>query len=343
MLGRSFKKKLGAFLPLSGIATISVFGGSEWKPEFDDKPLNSEQIDRIAEAVPSAPIVEPQKARKVLLYSATNGFRHGSIPVGIHAFEMMAKSTGAYEIVTSDAPVNFEKENLQHFDAVIVFNSTGNFFLPTTRKGFSIRDQFDDVEWAHLEARDKRLISNLVNYVRSGGGFVGIHAATDAYYGNWDYRNMIGGTFMGHPWTADQNVTIKVEDTQHQLTSPVFGDEELFSIKEEIYQFNNPYSRERQRVLLSLVPEQSDKPKKEPRREDNDYAIAWVKDEGQGRVFYSAIGHNFENFWSADILNHYLAGIQFATGDLEVDTTPSKLPPSLQTAIALRACECNQH
>lgn len=136
---------------------------------------------------------------------------------------------------------------------------------------------------------------------------------------------MIGGYFYGHPWTGKHKVTIVVEDCQHELNVPAFGDVKDFEVVEEIYQFKDaPYSRERLRVLLHLDPERSDPVNPDKlRRKDNDYPVAWVQKVGEGRVFYSSLGHNPHIYWHPLILKHYLAGIQFATGDLEADTTPS--------------------
>ena len=152
---------------------------------------------------------------------------------------------------------------------------------------------------------------------------MGIHSATDACYKHSGYGETIGGYFNGHPWCAGHNVTIVVEDPEHATMKPVFGDMKDFSFKEEIYQFKEePYSREKLRVLLHLDPERSEKVKG-MKREDGDYPVAWVQKAGEGRVFYTSIGHNPHMFWNPLMLKHYLAGIQFATGDLPADTTPS--------------------
>ncbi len=133
----------------------------------------------------------------------------------------------------------------------------------------------------------------------------------------------MGGYFNGHPWNANNNVTIVIEDCEHALMKPVFGDANDFALKEEIYQFREePYSRDRLRVLLHVDLARSDQVKK-LKRTDNDYAVAWVQQVGKGRVFYSSIGHNPHIYWNPLMLKHYLAGIQFATGDLPADTTPS--------------------
>ena len=103
----------------------------------------------------------------------------------------------------------------------------------------------------------------------------------------------------------------------------MFGDRESFEIKEEIYQFRDvPYSRDRLRILLHVDVEKSDKVEG-LKRADGDYPVAWVQSVGQGRVFYSSIGHNHNMYSNPLVLNHYLAGIQFACGDLAADTRPS--------------------
>jgi len=292
----------------------------DWKPTFNDKPVTADQLAKVQEAVPAQSIVAPKKARRVLLFSATSGFRHGSIPVGNLALEKMGEATGAYTATVSDDPANFEPDALKQFDAVVLVSPTQDFFMPNRKQ----RDKFSDGDWAALQARHNRLVDNLIDYVEQGGGLVGIHAATDSCYNHERYGETMGGYFAGHPWCAGHNVTIVVEDPTHAIIEPVFKGMKDFRIQDEIYQFKDePYSRERLRVLLHLDPARSDKPKGKPRRADNDYAVSWVQKVGKGHVFYSSLGHNHHVYWNPLILKHYLAGIQFATGDLEADTTPS--------------------
>ncbi|HAV12334.1 MAG TPA: ThuA domain-containing protein [Opitutae bacterium] len=308
--------KLFAYLVIASQLSTA----SDWKPIFDDKPVDEEQIAAIKKALPCTPIVEPKAERKVLVFSATAGFRHRSIPTGKLALEQLGAHTGAYVATVSDDPANFEADVLKEFDSVILLSPTQDFFMPNKKQ----RDQFSDAEWTALEARHKRLVDNLVEYVRDGGGLVGIHAATDSCYGHKEYGEMVGGYFWGHPWTAGMNVTIVVEDPEHEVIKPVFAGMNDFRIQDEIYQFKEkPYSRDKLRVLLNLDPERSDEPKSELRRKDNDYAVCWVQSVGKGRVFYSSLGHNHHIYSNPLMLKHYLAGIQFAMGDLEADTTPS--------------------
>jgi hypothetical protein len=307
---------------LSLFSSLLLSAAPEWQPSFNDKPVNAGQTAQVDDALPTAPIVVPQAPRKVLVYSATAGFRHWTIPVGKYAIEKMGLSSGAYQAVVSDDLSHFETQALGKYDAVILLNTTGDIFMPNAKKQ---RADFTDEEWAALKQQHERLVNNLVSYVEQGGGLVGIHAATDACYSHKEFGEMIGGYFYGHPWTGKHKVTIVVEDCQHELNVPAFGDVKDFEVVEEIYQFKDaPYSRERLRVLLHLDPERSDPVNPDKlRRKDNDYPVAWVQKVGEGRVFYSSLGHNPHIYWHPLILKHYLAGIQFATGDLEADTTPS--------------------
>lgn len=303
------------------LLSTSVFAVVDWKPTFNDKPVSNKLKSAVDAALPSEPIVAPKSARKTLVFSATSGFRHRSIPTGKYALEQLGKSTGAFETVISDDPAYFEPEALKQFDTVILLSPTQDFFMPP-KKGKNVpKFSKEELEW--LKARHNRLVDNLVDYVEAGGGLMGIHAATDACYGHEEYGEMMGGYFWGHPWNAKTQVTIVVEDPEHETIKPVFAGIESFELVEEIYQFQpEPYSREKLRILLHLDPERSAKVKG-LKRKDNDYPVAWVQKVGEGRVFYSSIGHNDHIYANPLMLKHYLAGIQFACGDLEADTTPS--------------------
>ncbi len=301
-------------------AAIAWLRPIEWQPSFEDAPVSPDLIAAIGSALPHDPIVPVSEPRRILIVSATAGFRHKSIPTGIAALTAMGKSTGAYTTVVSDDPANFEAEALQAFDAVVLLNTTQDFFMPHPKS----KEQFSGIEWTRLQARHDRLIDNLVHYVREGGGLVGIHSATDSCYGHEAYGQTIGAFFDGHPWSSKQRVTINVEDPEHATIKPVFAGIKDFELIEEIYQFKpEPFTRERLRILLALDPERSDAPAQQPKREDHDYPVAWVQSVGEGRVFYSSLGHNHHIFTNPLLLRHFLAGIQFATGDLQADTTPS--------------------
>lgn len=303
------------------LTAASLTAAVDFAPIFNDNPVDAASIAKIEEALPSTPIVQPKAKRRILVVSSTAGFRHASIPTGKVAIEKLGEATGAYETVLSDDPANFEPDVLKTFDTVLLLNTTQDFFMPNAKKQ---RQDYSDSEWAELKERHNRLIDNLIDYVEQGGGLAGIHAATDTCYEHERYGEAIGAYFAGHPWTAKMNVTIVVEDGEHEVIKPVFEGMSDFRIVDEIYQFQDePYSRDRLRVLLHLDPQRSDEPKRKPRREDGDYAVCWVQQVGKGRVFYSGLGHNHHIYWNPLMLKHYLAGLQFTCGDLEADTTPS--------------------
>jgi hypothetical protein len=95
-----------------------------------------------------------------------------------------------------------------------------------------------------------------------------------------------------------------------------------FRLTEEIFQFKKPYSRDAVRVLLSLDTDKTNMDVPWINRDDNDFALAWVRPEGRGRVFYTAIGHRTEVYSNPEMLRFYLAGIQFCTGDLDAPFKP---------------------
>ena len=135
---------------------------------------------------------------------------------------------------------------------------------------------------------------------------------------------MIGGYFREHPW--HEKVGVRVEAPFDALTAAF--PEHSFDIVDEIYMFRDqPYSRDKQRVLLSLDMSRT-APK--GKRADNDYAVSWVKTYGQGRVFYCSLGHREEIYWNPNILKHYLDGLQFVLGDLQASTTPHPKPADPQ-------------
>jgi type 1 glutamine amidotransferase/HEAT repeat protein len=158
-----------------------------------------------------------------------------------------------------------------------------------------------------------------VDFVRNGKGLIGVHAATDCLYKWPEYGDMMGGFFNSHPW--NENVTVKLDDPGHPLLRAFRG--QSFVVADEIYQFKEPYSRDKLRVLLSIDVNGTDMTKKNIRRTDGDFAVAWIHRYGKGRVFYFSLGHRPEIFWNEPVMQCYLDGIQYALGDLTCDDTPS--------------------
>ena len=169
----------------------------------------------------------------------------------------------------------------------------------------------------HLE-REIRLKKNLLQFISNGKGFVGIHAASDTFHKWQEYSKMLGAQFDNHPWRHSSSVSIKVEKgkEQHPLVASWKGENQNF--KEEIYQFKDPYDSKKLNILTRLNTEESDMKVRGIQRTDNDFGTSWYKNYGEGRVFYCSLGHNNHIYYNAEVLAHYLAGIQYAIGDLEL-------------------------
>lgn len=266
-------------------------------------PVPPERVAKIESAAPSAAPAKPAKPRRLLVFYRTEGFVHGSIPYGIEALRAVGKKSGAFEIEASDDMAMFTPENLAKFDGVLFLNSTGlKFSDPANRKA-------------------------LMDFVASGKGVMGIHAATDNFPDWPEGRELIGGVFDGHPWGAGDTSAVKNDDPGHPLNAAFGG--KGFWIKDEIYQIGGPYGRDKQRVLLSLDMAQPRNARPGAKlRADNDFPISWIKTlPSGGRVFYCSLGHNEDIYETPEVLRHYLAGIQFALGDLKVDSAPAVARP----------------
>ena len=285
---------------------VSLLGGAAFAA------VSEEEAAKIEQAVPAAPAVQPQQPRKLLVLDlcGPGGFKHSSIPYWDKALQTMAAKTKAFEVTISSDMAVFSPETLKGYDAVCFNNTTKLVFTDDQKKA-------------------------LMDFVTSGKGIVGIHAATDNFNGWDEAAHMIGGQFTGHPWTSDKTVAVKIDDPDHPLTKPFGG--KGFRITDEIYVTHPPfYGRDTQRVLLSLdMSDPNTLNVKGVTPEDYDTGISWIKSYGQGRVFYGSLGHNHPVTWNPTILAHYLAGIQFALGDLKADATPRPAPAQQPGAAAL--------
>jgi len=275
-------------------------------------------FERIAKAAPAKATAKPAKPRKLLVFSLTKSFRHTSIPCGVKAIEAMAANTGAFKVVVSDDIAMFEPDKIKQFDAIVMNNTTGELFLPRNYKKLPA-----DKKTAAM-AYDKKLKESLMGFVSGGKGLAIIHGGLWCFLETWhkEYSGLVGAAFVAHPWHA--KVSIKIDDPDHPLCAAFGG--KGFSIYDEIYAFTKPYSRGSQRVLYSLdISKMKLKANFRGKRADGDYALGWIKTCGKGRVFYSALGHDFPVFWNQAVLKHWLDGIQYALGDLHADATPRPL------------------
>lgn len=229
---------------------------------------------------PSAPRVD----RHVLYLTQSAGFKHGVLSVSAQLMQEFGPRLGGFDVTHSEDASTITRDNLARYHAVVFF-TTGE--LPMN----------DDQRAALLE------------FVRGGKGFVGVHSATDTFYEWPDYGRLVGGYFDGHPW--HQPVTVKVEDSQHPATK---GLPASLTLNDEIYQIRD-WSRASVHVLLSLDLASVDPAAQGVHRTDRDFALTWTRNEGRGRVFYTALGHE-EGVWrDARFQQHLAAGIRWAMGD----------------------------
>jgi type 1 glutamine amidotransferase len=283
------RRKVGVLAAACMMATLNACGEPE--PQTEETP---DWRTAIEQALPDNPMVQPTQMRSLLVFNLTKGYVHESIEWTDFAIARMGEKTGAFTAVVSSDTMLFQADRLAQFDAVLFNNNTGEPFT------------------------DPALRASLLAYVRGGGGVVGLHDATDCFFEWPEFGEMMGGYFVNHPW--NEEVTLRIEEPDHPLME-VF-DSPSYIVADEIYQFREPYSRDRLRVLISLDTTQLDLEREGVQREDRDFAVSWVRGEGAGRVFYSSLGHRYEIFTDPTILRHWLAGIQYALGDLEAEDSP---------------------
>lgn len=266
------------------------------------RDLKAEEIHMIRNAVFYKPTVQPAKPRKILVFWRCEGFYHKVIPVANEALKIMGEKTGAYEVtVCTDDYSVFTAENLKQFDAICLNNTTHLKFDPKTTP---------------------ERCAAFMDFIKSGKGLIGIHAAADNFYQWPEAMEMMGNKFTGHPWTCGGTWAFKIDDPDHPLMAAFKG--KGFKLSDEIYRTDAPlYSRSKQRVLMSLdMTDSVTKNANGVKPSDDDTGITWIKTVGKGRLFYCSLGHNDAVFHVPMILQHYLDGIQFALGDYKVDTTP---------------------
>lgn len=295
-------KPIPALLPVLALAgALSLAFAQHDDAKFE---VSADKIAKIDAALPEKTPVPVRKKHEILVYTRTTGFRHGSIPVGVETMKRLGEKTGLFHVTHTEDESAFEAESLKKYDAVMMLNTTGEI-LQSAQK--------DD-------AKEEKLKKNLLDFVSSGKGLIGIHSATDTYHGWKEYREMMGGTFDSHPWGAGTTVRIRNLDGKSPLNAAFKG--EGFTIKDEIYKYTRETAQPTERrMLLALDPDGTDMSlDKKDQREL--YPVSWIDTWGQGRVFYCSLGHNDEIYMTPAIVQFYLAGIDYALGELPADATP---------------------
>jgi type 1 glutamine amidotransferase len=273
----------------------------------------SPQLARqIEDAAPEKAPAEPARPRKVLVYGRVPTHPE-SVPACFKAIDILGRKTGAFQAVASGDPQVFAPDNLKRFDAVVMNNTHEQ--RPMLPLDFQQLDPEQQKAATELEETLKR---SLLDFVAGGKGIVGIHGAVAGGVQLPEYLEMMGGSYGGH---ITDSVWIKLDEPDHPLCAPFQG--RGFEIRDEIYFFGPPHQPGKLRILMSLDLGKTPDPKK---RDDKNYAVSWVRPYGKGRVFYCSLGHVAATYYSPLVLRHYLAGIQFAIGDLKADAGPAEEP-----------------
>jgi type 1 glutamine amidotransferase/sugar phosphate isomerase/epimerase len=277
--------------------------------------LSAEARQRIDAVLPAEAPAAPGKHRKLLIYDGNVGYGgHASIAHANYALARMGEKTGAFVSEVSRNPAVFQRESLQQFDAVCLNNTVGNLFT------------------------DPVLRRNLLEFVLSGGGLLGIHGTTVAFTDfpqgareTWpEFGRMLVGRGAAH-LAQDERIVAKLDSPDHSLNRPFGG--QSFEQVSEFFRVGDPYSRDRVHVLFSIDTAKTELPPPGTHpgveRADGDYALAWTRNYGRGRVVYCTIGHSPNDFHDPRMLEFYLGAVQFVMGDLDGTTIPSnRLTPA---------------
>ncbi|HEY0895200.1 MAG TPA: ThuA domain-containing protein [Sphingobacteriaceae bacterium] len=213
-------------------------------------------------------------ADRVLVFSATRGYRHASISAGQKALRELGTANG-FRTDESEDPAVFAPGNLKKYKAIVFLNTTGSFFNTAQKQAFQ-------------------------EFIAAGGGFVGIHAAADSFY-DWPwYGALAGGYFKSHPeiQTATLLVAAKDHPATRHLPSP-------WKRRDEWYNFKalNPQVR----VLLTI-----DEKSYSGGENGDHHPVSWFHEYEGGRAFYTALGHTRESYSDPLFLEHLLGGLKWA-------------------------------
>src|SRR5262245_23888718 len=218
---------------------------------------------------------------RVLVVTHTEGFRHSSIPIAEATITDIGRRSGIFSTpfcrTADDVATMLSPSGLAGIDAIVFANTTGT--LP-------IRD-----------------LPAVLNWIADGHGFAGMHSASDTDHDAPAYIDMLGNEFLTHG--NESTVDAIVENRSHPASSPLG---ERFRVFDEIYMFTMS-NRGAVTMLLSLDRHPLDGLPQAG--QPGDLPLAWAKDYGRGRVFYTALGHREDVWQNALYQQHVLGGIRW--------------------------------
>ncbi|MEP7108109.1 MAG: ThuA domain-containing protein [Ferruginibacter sp.] len=236
---------------------------------------------------------------RVLVFSKTAGYHHESIADGNVAIQKLGSSNNFDVDTTADASV-FDEDSLKKYAAVVFLSPTG--------------DVLDHYQEAAFE-----------RYIQAGGGYMGIHAATDCEYDWGWYGRLAGAYFLDHPGINDTFPDIQ-EGVMHVVDQTNIATKHLpaqWKRTDEFYSFKK--LNKDVHVLMTI-----DEKTYHGGKNGDNHPIAWYHDYDGGRAFYTELGHTKESFKEEPYLKHILGGIQYAIGEnseLDYSRAKTELPP----------------
>ena len=214
------------------------------------------------------------KKPKALIFTETKGYFHENIPFAVETTKKMLEAKGFAVETTRESDGFFTPKKLKEYKTLIFINTTGAIFSDEEKEAF-------------------------IGYIKKGGGFVGVHGATDTEM-NWEfYYKLVGGTFRSHP--HQQKAKINVTDKAHPATAMLPDVWENF---DEWYDFNN--FNENVNVLAWL-----DETSYEGGGMGEKHPIIWCHEYEGGRAFYTGIGHTEDCFRSPVFLDHLYHAVKW--------------------------------
>ena len=247
------------------------------------------------------------KRKKLLAIGEVKGFQHDSVSHALATIEHRGRESGLFDtyirtdcqLVTKQKIPAGNAKNLGYFDAVL-FYTTGELDMDEQQK------------------------KDLLSFVHEDGkGFIGVHSAIDTFYKWPEYGEMTGGYFDQHPWgTFDAPVIVERPDFPAMKGFP-----KAFTTHDEIYQAKD-WSRDKVDVLARLDASKLDLNNPRVHRTDKDFAVAWAKNYGKGRVFYSTLGHTDEAWDQKGVQQMYLEAVKWTMGLTDAKIGTHTIPAS---------------
>lgn len=274
--------------------------------------LGSLLLNKSALAVPPA--------RKILAIGDVHRkiYQHDSVSHAMATIFDLGRKTGLFDTYIRTDIQLITKHPITFAETSAVPDVNGNDV------NYKTLNDFDAIFFygiGELELTDQQK-ADLLSFIRDDGkGFIGCHTAITAFYKWPEYGEMIGGYFDDHPWTTFDAPVI-VEDRKFPAMK-AFPHE--FVTRDEIYQVKD-FSRKRVRVLARLDETKINLNNPRVHRTDKDFAVAWARNYGKGRVFYSTFGHTDESWDDPRMQTMWLEAIKWGMGLTQADATPRPRP-----------------